>query len=86
MSETTLTHRPTAAIGAIGARPGPVDSFTGTVHLERLTASGVAADVKRVSLTPGARTARHTRPVGQVLVVTSGRGFVATRERSRTAT
>jgi len=80
MSESTLTHRPAAEIGA---SPGPADYFTGIVHLEALAASGVAADVRRVSFTPGARTAWHTHPAGQVLVITSGRGFVATREWSR---
>ena len=80
MSDATLTHRPAATIGA---KPGPTDYFTGTVHLESLTGAGVAADVKRVSFAPGARTAWHTHPAGQVLVVTSGRGYVATREWSR---
>ena len=80
MPDTPLTHRPAATIGA---KPGPSEYFTGTVHLESLTAAGVAADVKRVSFTPGARTAWHTHPAGQILVVTSGNGLVATREWSR---
>ncbi len=37
---------------------------------------GVAASVARVAFSPGARTAWHTHPFGQILVVVSGVGLV----------
>lgn len=58
--------------------PGPSDYFTGTV---RIDPSFQAADPSRVSgalvtFEPGARTAWHTHPFGQTLIVTSGFGRV----------
>ena len=53
-------------------------TFTGTVHLDPvLNASTVM--VNTVIFTPGARTYWHSHPGGQLLVVTAGRGIVATR-------
>jgi quercetin dioxygenase-like cupin family protein len=57
---------------------GPVDRFTGTVRVDPLFS---AQDPSRVSAAyvtfePGARTAWHTHPVGQTLVVTAGCGRV----------
>lgn len=56
---------------------GNPDYFTGDVWIEGLIMGG-AMEVKsvRVSFAPGARTAWHTHPGGQVLYVTSGRGWV----------
>jgi quercetin dioxygenase-like cupin family protein len=56
--------------------PGPADYFTGTVRVDPLFA---APDPARgtgayVTFEPGARTAWHTHPLGQTLVVTSGCG------------
>lgn len=64
-----------------GSRPsgkGPADWFTGTVRIDPLFAvngvrQGAAA---AVTFEPGARTAWHTHPVGQTLIVTSGLGLV----------
>lgn len=58
--------------------PGPSDYFTGTVRIDPLFQ---AADPSRVSgahvtFEPGARTAWHTHPFGQTLIVTSGFGRV----------
>lgn len=54
-----------------GSRPsqkGPEDWFTGTVRIDPLfQAPGP------VTFEPGARTAWHTHPLGQTLIVTSGR-------------
>ena len=62
-----------------GARPtqqGPAEQFTGAVCIEPLfaaTAQSRAAGAS-VSFEPGARTAWHTHPLGQTLVVTAGCG------------
>ena len=53
-------------------------TFTGTVHMDPvLNAPGVM--INTVIFTPGARTHWHRHPGGQLLVVTAGRGIVATR-------
>lgn len=55
------------------AKRGPAEYFTGTVWLEDLT-GGASSRVKvaRVSFEPGARTAWHTHPHGQLLHILSG--------------
>ena len=55
---------------------GPSDWFTGTVRLDPLFQAEEPARVTGVSVTfePGARTAWHTHPLGQILVVTAGCG------------
>jgi quercetin dioxygenase-like cupin family protein len=64
----------------VGSRPsgaGPVDWFTGTVRIDPLfgpDADRVAGGL--VTFEPGARTAWHTHPLGQTLVVTAGMGWV----------
>ncbi len=62
-----------------GSQPsatGPADYFTGTVHVDGLFAAPDPARVVSATVTfePGARTAWHTHPLGQTLVVTAGRG------------
>jgi len=62
-----------------GSQPsvkGPSDWFTGTVHIDPLFQANDPARAASNSVTfePGARTAWHTHPLGQVLVVTSGCG------------
>ena len=64
-----------------GSQPsskGPADWFTGTVRIDALfQASGLArAGGNAVTFEPGARTAWHTHPLGQTLIVTFGRGWV----------
>ncbi|MFN7543921.1 MAG: cupin domain-containing protein [Acidobacteriota bacterium] len=59
------------------AARGNADYFTGEVWIEPLVATGlVAIKGVRVSFPPGARTAWHTHPGGQILYVVSGRGWV----------
>src|ERR1700683_3119790 len=63
-----------------GAQPsgkGPADRFTGTVRIDPLFQAPAPARVSGASVTfePGARTAWHTHPLGQTLIVTSGRGW-----------
>nr|WP_315241174.1 carboxymuconolactone decarboxylase family protein [uncultured Albidiferax sp.] len=64
-----------------GSRPvnaAPAQNFTGAVRVEMLhTPTGAArTSAGTVSFTPGARTAWHTHPLGQTLVVTAGAGRV----------
>jgi quercetin dioxygenase-like cupin family protein len=64
-----------------GSRPsgkGPEDWFTGNVRMEPLFQAPEPARVVGASVTfePGARTAWHTHPLGQTLVVISGLGWV----------
>ena len=64
-----------------GAQPstkGPEDYFTGTVRIDPLMSPPEPARVAGVSVTfePGARTAWHTHPLGQRLLIVSGEGWV----------
>ena len=64
-----------------GSRPsgkGPADYFTGTVRIDPLNQTEAPARVgcAHVTFEPGARTAWHTHPLGQTLVVTAGCGWV----------
>ena len=64
-----------------GSQPsgkGPSEYFTGTVRLDPLFEASDPARVAGASVTfePGARTAWHTHPLGQTLIVTAGSGRV----------
>src|SRR5207245_130623 len=64
-----------------GSQPsakGPADWFTGTVRIDPLFSAAAPARVAVASVTfePGARTAWHTHPLGQTLIVTAGCGRV----------
>jgi len=56
---------------------GSADYFTGAVRIERLFQAPAPARVAGASVTfePGARTAWHTHPLGQTLIVTAGSGW-----------
>src|SRR3954447_15194895 len=64
--------------GSQASTKGPSDWFTGAVRIDPLF--GVAAPARAagnaVTFEPGARTAWHTHPLGQVLIVTAGCGLV----------
>ena len=67
-------------ITRIGSKPsakGPADWFTGTVRIDRLFPAHAPARAAGASVTfePGARTAWHTHPLGQTLIVTAGCGL-----------
>jgi quercetin dioxygenase-like cupin family protein len=67
-------------IKRVGSQPsghGPADYFTGTVRIDPLFAAASPARVAGALVTfePGARTAWHTHPLGQTLIVTSGLGW-----------
>ena len=57
---------------------GPSDYFTGTVRIDPLFSPPEPAQVSGALVTfePGARTAWHTHPLGQTLIVTAGCGWV----------
>lgn len=57
---------------------GSADCFTGRVQIEHLFSAHVPARASGSAVTfePGARTAWHSHPQGQTLIVTSGRGLV----------
>ena len=64
-----------------GSQPsvkGPTDWFTGAVRIDPLFQPPAPARVQGASVTfePGARTAWHTHPLGQTLIVTAGLGWV----------
>ena len=64
-----------------GSQPsakGPEEYFTGTVRIDPLMSPPEPARVAGASVTfePGARTAWHTHPLGQTLIVTAGCGRV----------
>ena len=68
-------------IKRVGSRPsekGPADWFIGAVRIDRLIDAPEPARVAGASVTfePGARTAWHTHPLGQTLIVTAGCGWI----------
>jgi quercetin dioxygenase-like cupin family protein len=68
-------------ITKIGSQPsanGTGDWFTGSVRIDPLFQPNDARRAAAASVTfePGARTAWHTHPLGQTLIVTSGCGWV----------
>ena len=62
--------------GTTASAKGPSDWFTGTVRIDGLFNSFDPERVQGASVTfePGARTAWHTHPLGQTLIVVSGLG------------
>jgi quercetin dioxygenase-like cupin family protein len=63
--------------GSQPSEKGTADYFTGSVRLDRLFRATDPARVVGASVTfePGARTAWHTHPLGQTLIVTAGSGL-----------
>lgn len=54
---------------------GPDAYFTGSVRIDAPFAGSGALSAATVTFEPGARTAWHTHPLGQTLIVTSGCGW-----------
>ncbi|HRO13283.1 cupin domain-containing protein [Amaricoccus sp.] len=67
--------------GTRPSSPGPAEYFTGRVRRDPLAEAPAPARVQVVSVTfePGARTAWHSHPLGQTLVVLGGLGRAARR-------
>jgi quercetin dioxygenase-like cupin family protein len=64
-----------------GSQPsakGPADFFTGSVRIDPLIPTTAPARLGGAAVTfePGARSAWHTHPLGQMLIVTAGCGLV----------
>ena len=64
--------------GEQASTKGPADWFTGTVRIDPLFSASAPARAAGAAVTfePGARTAWHTHPLGQTLIVLFGRGRV----------
>jgi 4-carboxymuconolactone decarboxylase len=64
--------------GSHSSRQGPAENFTGSVRVDPLFQAKAPARASGALVTfePGARTAWHTHPLGQVLIVTAGVGRV----------
>ena len=65
-------------MGSQSSRKGETEYFTGAVRFDPLFEAHEPARAVGLNVTfePGARTAWHTHPLGQILVVTSGCGLV----------
>jgi quercetin dioxygenase-like cupin family protein len=80
LTAPTERRNGTMEIKRNGSQPsakGPADYFTGSVRIDPLFQAPDPARARGASVTfePGARTAWHTHPLGQTLIVTSGRGW-----------
>lgn len=66
------------ANGSQPSRKGPEDYFTGTVRIDSPFQATEPARVGGATVTfePGARTAWHTHPLGQTLIVIQGQGWI----------
>jgi quercetin dioxygenase-like cupin family protein len=76
-------RRETLDIKRNGSRPatkGPESYFTGAVRVEPVLQVGdpIRLNAGRVTFEPGARSAWHTHPLGQTLIITGGLGWVQT--------
>jgi quercetin dioxygenase-like cupin family protein len=62
--------------GSQPSQKGPAATFTGAVRIDPLFETPSPARVRLASVTfePGARTAWHSHPLGQTLIVTAGCG------------
>lgn len=63
---------------SVPSSAGPAAHFTGTVRRDGLVNAETPgrAATGLVTFEPGARTAWHVHPAGQILIVTAGRGWV----------
>ena len=79
--EVQANENPRVSVTPNGSQPsarGSADWFTGTVRVDAPFKGSDEARVSGATVTfePGARTAWHTHPLGQTLIVTAGVGFV----------
>jgi quercetin dioxygenase-like cupin family protein len=83
MNDATDWKKGTMDIRRNGSRPstrGPEDYFTGSVRVDPVFQVGdpVRLNAGNVTFEPGARTAWHTHPLGQTLIIMAGLGWVQT--------
>lgn len=81
IADMTKTERQDVSVLRAGTGPsgqGASDNFTGIVRVAGRFRSNAPARIGGATVTfePGARTAWHTHPLGQTLIVTQGHGFV----------
>ena len=78
VAAATVVSLSIARAGTQPSQKGSADYFTGSVRIDPLFQAGAPARVAGASVTfePGARTAWHTHPLGQTLIVTAGCGWV----------
>jgi quercetin dioxygenase-like cupin family protein len=63
--------------GSQSTAKGSTQSFAGTATIDFFAARDpMRVSVGRVTFEPGARTAWHTHPAGQILIVTAGTGWI----------
>jgi quercetin dioxygenase-like cupin family protein len=77
-SQHQEVHMEIKKSGSEPSRKGPADWFTGAVRIDPLFQANAPARAAGASVTfePGARTAWHTHPLGQTLIVIAGCGWV----------
>ncbi|MEN9061902.1 hypothetical protein [Ponticoccus litoralis] len=76
MTQTTPLER--------GGQIGSPETFTGTVFVAPVFGPGMnEVSAGEVTFMPGARSAWHTHPVGQYLIVTAGTGWYRGRRRGQ---
>lgn len=65
------------SVGSQPSTPGPPEFFTGRVRIDPLHTAAAPSRVSCASVTfePGARSAWHTHPLGQTLLITAGCGW-----------
>jgi 4-carboxymuconolactone decarboxylase len=81
VADMTKSDQPGVSVIPVGAGPsseGAPENFTGNVRVDGRFQRETPARVGGATVTfePGARTAWHTHPLGQTLIVTQGHGFV----------
>ena len=65
-------------LDSVDSVKGPADWFTGSVRIDPLADPKAPSNVSMANVTfePGTRTAWHTHPLGQHIIITSGLGWV----------
>ena len=81
--QSSMERKTTMKIERNGSRPstrGAQDYFSGSVRVEPVFQVGdpMRLNAGSVTFEPGARTAWHTHPLGQTLIITAGLGWVQT--------
>lgn len=77
----TTNNQNNASIFPLG-NSGPAEWFSGEVHVQTLVSPDQMEGlytVGQVTFSPGGRTHWHTHPIGQVLLVTEGKGWYQER-------
>jgi quercetin dioxygenase-like cupin family protein len=78
ISQGKESHMEIIRVGSTPSSKGPLEYFTGTVRVDRLFQPHAPARTSagHVTFEPGSRSAWHTHPLGQTLIITSGCGWV----------